>query len=58
MITGFTISRRDANLHALGHSLKNLINYAYKGSYFTVDEDLFVDGTQEAYDKVIGKNLH
>ena len=52
MITGFTISRRDANLHALAHSLEDIINYAYKGIFFTVEEDIFVDETQEAYEKL------
>ena len=52
MITGFTISRRDSNLHALAHSLEDLINYPHKGSYFTIDEKVFVDETQEAYEKL------
>ena len=33
MIAAFTISRRDANLHALAHGIENLINYAFKGTY-------------------------
>ena len=31
MITAFSISRRDANLHALGHGFENIMNFAFKG---------------------------
>ena len=50
MITGFTISRRDSNLHALGHSFENILNFAFKGTHFSIIE--YPDYTQEQYNKL------
>ena len=51
MIASFSFSRRDANLHALGHSFENLINFAFKGDRFHYNVE-YNDYTQEAYEKL------
>ena len=49
MIAAFTISRRDANLHALAHGIENLINYAFKGTYIKYNVQ-YNDYTQKDYE--------
>jgi hypothetical protein len=51
MIASFSISRRDSNLHALGHSFENILNFAFKGDYFSYNTE-YSDYTQDDYNKL------
>ena len=48
LIAGFALSRRDSNLHALGHSLENLISFGFSGDYNKYTDNVI---TQEEYNK-------
>jgi len=51
MIAAITISRRDSNLHALGHSFENILSFAFKGTSFSYNIE-YSDYTQEEYNKL------
>ena len=46
LIAGLALSRRDSNLHALGHSLENLISFGFSGDYNKYTDNII---TQEEY---------
>ena len=48
LIAGLALSRRDSNLHALGHSLENLISFGFSGDYNKYTDNVI---TQEEYNK-------
>ena len=49
MVVAVSISRRDANLHALGHGFENLISFAFSGDRNTYGME-YDDDTQEKYE--------
>ena len=51
MIVAVSISRRDANLHALGHGFENLISFAFTGDRY-IDNKEYDDDTYEKYEKL------
>ena len=51
MIVAVSISRRDANLHALGHGFENLISFAFSGDRYIEDKE-YDDDTYEKYEKL------
>jgi len=51
MVLAVSISRRDANLHALGHSFENIFSFAFNGKSHSYDKK-YDDTTQEKYDKL------
>ena len=51
MIIAVSISRRDSNLHALGHGFENLISFAFTGDRNFYDKE-YDDDTQEKYGKL------
>ena len=50
MVVAVSISRRDANLHALGHSFENIFSFAFNGKLYSYDK--VYDDTQDKYDKL------
>ena len=51
MIVAVSISRRDANLHALGHGFENFISFAFTGDRYIEDKE-YDDDTYEKYEKL------
>jgi len=51
MIAAISISRRDSNLHALGHSFENILSFAFKGTRFSYNIE-YSDYTKEEYNKL------
>jgi len=51
MIVSVLFSRRDANLHALGHSFEDIFSYAFTGESYVPDKE-YDDSTQDKYDKL------
>ena len=46
-----TFSRRDSNLHALGHSFEDILSYAFTGEYNSYEKE-YDDSTQDKYNKL------
>ena len=51
MVVSVAFSRRDANLHALGHSFEDIFSYAFTGEMYDPDK-IYDDTTQGKYDKL------
>ena len=51
MVVAISISRRDSNLHALGHGFENLFSFAFTGEYSNYDKS-YDDDTPEKYEKL------
>ena len=51
MIVSVSISRRESNLHALGHVFENLISFAFSGDKHFYNKE-YDDDTQEKYEKL------
>ena len=51
IIANVLISRRDANLHSLGHSFENIMSMVFNGRYNDYD-DTYYDSSQEKYDEL------
>ena len=51
MVVAVSISRRDSNLHALGHGFEHLINFAFTGDRYFRDKE-YDDDTQEKYEEL------
>ena len=51
MVVAVSISRRDANLHVLGHGFENIFSYAFNGERNSYDKE-YDDDTPEKYDKL------
>ena len=51
MVVSVIFSRRDANLHALGHSFEDIFSYVFNGIIFVPDKE-YDDNTQDKYNKL------
>ena len=51
MLLTVSFSRRDSNLHRLGHAFEDLINYPFTGTFSNFDKD-YNDKTEENYEKL------
>ena len=51
MVLAVSISRRDANLHALGHGFENLINFAFNSDIFSYTKE-YNDDSPEKYEEL------
>jgi hypothetical protein len=51
MVCAISISRRDANLHALGHSFENIFSFAFNGERYSYDK-VYDDTDQDKYDEL------
>ena len=51
VFANISISRRDANLHALGHGVEGILSQIYNGTYFKYNKT-YNDKTKEDYDSL------